>query len=99
MRQMVLKHRYGDAKMRRFLKYELDRYLFGRSTENKKEQPLFRADGPGYLHYQKGSLTLYAMQDAIGEEQLNRALAAVSSPSQGSSAPHPANPTARRYEA
>ena len=24
---MVLKQKYGDAKMRRFLKYELDRYL------------------------------------------------------------------------
>jgi len=71
---MVLKHKYGDAKMRRFLKYELDRYLFGRSTESKKEQPLFRADGPAYLHYQKGSLALYAMQDAIGEDPLNLAL-------------------------
>jgi len=72
---MVLKHRYGDAKMRRFLRYELDRYLLGRSAEGKKEQPLFRADGPTYLHYQKGSLALYAMQDAIGEGTLNRALA------------------------
>ena len=72
---MVLKHRYGDTKMRRFLRYELDRYLVGRSTESKKEQPLLRADGPAYLHYQKGSLALYAMQDAIGEEALNRALA------------------------
>ena len=62
-------------KCRRFLRYELDRYLVGRSTESKKEQPLFRADGPAYLHYQKGSLALYAMQDAIGEEPLNRALA------------------------
>ncbi|HEY3785447.1 MAG TPA: M1 family aminopeptidase [Steroidobacteraceae bacterium] len=73
---MVLKHRYGDAKMRRFLRYELDRYLLGRSTEGKKEQPLYRADGPTYLHYQKGSLALYAMQDAIGEATLNQALAA-----------------------
>ncbi len=72
---MVLRHRYGDAKMRRFLKYELDRYLLGRSTEDKKEQPLMRADGPTYLHYQKGSLALYAMQDAIGEDALARALA------------------------
>ena len=27
---MVMKQQYGDTKMRRFLKYELDRYLFGR---------------------------------------------------------------------
>jgi hypothetical protein len=43
-------------------KYELDHYLFGRSTESKKEQPLFRAGGPGYLNYQKGSLALYHLR-------------------------------------
>jgi hypothetical protein len=64
---MVLKQKYGDAKMRRFLKYELDRYLLGRGTETKQEQPLVRADGASYVHYQKGALTLYALQDAIGE--------------------------------
>ncbi len=73
---LVLKHKYGDAKMHRFLRYELDRYLMGRGAETKKEQPLMRADGPGYLHYQKGSLALYALQDMIGEDTLNRALSA-----------------------
>jgi ABC-type transport system involved in multi-copper enzyme maturation permease subunit len=73
---MVLKHRYGDAKMRRFLKYELDRYLFGRGTEQKGEQPLLRADGAAYVHYQKGALTLYALQDAIGEDAMTDALSA-----------------------
>ena len=73
---MVLKQRYGDVKMRRFLKYELDRYLLGRGTEAKEEQPLVRADGAAYVHYQKGALTLYALQDAIGEAAMNDALAA-----------------------
>ncbi|MDB5985706.1 MAG: putative rane protein [Nevskia sp.] len=73
---MVLKHKYGDTKMRRFLRYELDRYLLGRSTESKKEQPLFRADGAAYVHYSKGSLTLYALQDVIGEDAVNQALRA-----------------------
>ena len=71
---MVLKQKYGDAKMRRFLKYELDRYLLGRGTEQKQEQPLVRADGAAYVHYQKGALTLYALQDAIGEAAINDAL-------------------------
>lgn len=71
---MVMKHRYGDAKMRRFLKYELDRYLLGRGTEQKKEQPLVRADGAAYVHYQKGALVLYALQDVIGEGAMNDAL-------------------------
>jgi hypothetical protein len=73
---MVLKHKYGDAKMHRFLRYELDRYLVGRGEEQKKEQPLMRADGPTYLHYAKGSLALYALQDAIGEDAMNQALSA-----------------------
>lgn len=71
---MVLKQKYGDAKMRRFLKYELDRYLLGRGTEQKGEQPLLRADGAAYVHYQKGALVLYALQDAIGEAAMNDAL-------------------------
>jgi len=71
---MVLKQKYGDAKMRRFLKYELDRYLQGRGLEQKGEQPLLRADGAAYVHYQKGSHVLYALQDAIGEAAMNDAL-------------------------
>ena len=72
---MVLKHKYGDARMRRFLRHELDRYLAGRGSEAKAEQPLLRADGAAYVHYQKGALALYALQDAIGEEAMNDALA------------------------
>ena len=71
---MVLKQKYGDAKMHRFLKYELDRYLLGRGTEQRGEQPLLRADGAAYVHYQKGALVLYALQDAIGEAAMNDAL-------------------------
>jgi ABC-2 type transport system permease protein len=73
---MVLKEKYGDAKMQRFLKYELDRYLQGRGTEQKEERPLLRADGAAYVHYQKGALVLYALQDAIGEAAMNEALSA-----------------------
>ena len=73
---MVLKRKYGDAKMRRFLKHELDRYLRGRGFEQKGEQPLLRADGAAYVHYQKGALTLYALQDVIGEAAMDDALSA-----------------------
>jgi len=73
---MVLKHKYGDAKMKRFFKYELDRYLSGRGMESKQELPLYRTDGVAYVHYRKGCLALYALQDAIGEDAVNRALAA-----------------------
>jgi hypothetical protein len=73
---MVLKKKYGDDKMRRFLKYELDRYLQGRGTEQKGEQPLLRADGAAYVHYQKGAHALYALQDVIGEKAMDDALSA-----------------------
>ncbi len=71
---MVLKKKYGEEKMRRFLKYELDRYLAGRGTEQKGEQPLLRADGAAYVHYQKGAHALYALQDVIGEKAMADAL-------------------------
>ena len=53
----------------------LDRYLLGRGSEQKQEQPLVRADGAAYVHYQKGALTLYQLQDTIGEAAMNDALA------------------------
>jgi ABC-2 type transport system permease protein len=72
---MVMKQRYGKEKMRRFLKYELQGYLRGRGAERKKEVPLLRVENQPYIHYQKGSLVMYALQDAIGEAAVNRALA------------------------
>ena len=71
---MVMKKKYGEAKMQRFLRYELDRYLLGRGTEQKKELPLARVENQDYIHYRKGSLVMYALADYIGEENLNRAI-------------------------
>lgn len=62
--------------MHRFLQFELNTYLLGRSTESKREQPLVREDGDAYVHYNKGSLAIYALQDAIGEDAVDQALAA-----------------------
>jgi hypothetical protein len=61
-------------KMREFLKYDHDRYLRGRSREAKKELPLYKVENQGYIHYGKGSAILYALQDYIGEEKINRVL-------------------------
>ena len=73
---MVMKKKYGEAKMQKFLAYELDRYLIGRSTEQKKELPLGRVENQPYVHYRKGSLVMYALVDYIGEDNLNRAIRA-----------------------
>lgn len=72
---MVMEHEYGPAKMRRFLQYELDRYLQGRGSELLEEQPLMLVENQQYIHYRKGSVVMYALKDAIGEEAVNRALA------------------------
>jgi ABC-2 type transport system permease protein len=71
---MVMKHAIKPAMMQKFLKYELDKYLRGRSSERKKEQPLYLCEGQSYIHYQKGSLAMFALQDYIGEEKVNLAL-------------------------
>tara|TARA_B110000046_G_scaffold162006_1_gene176029 strand:- start:12717 stop:16370 length:3654 start_codon:yes stop_codon:yes gene_type:complete len=70
----VLEHQQGKSKMRKFLKKALDDYLTQRTFERKREKPLMYNDGQGYIHYQKGSLVLYALSDYIGEENLNGAL-------------------------
>jgi len=72
---MVLKNRISDAQMKRFLRYELDAYLVGRGVETVREMPLALNENQSYIHYRKGSVALYAIQDAIGEDVFNRALA------------------------
>jgi ABC-2 type transport system permease protein len=71
---MVLKHRVGPAKMRKFLRYEMDRYLGARGFEQKKEMPLARVENQAYIHYNKGSIVMYALADLIGEDKLNQAI-------------------------
>ena len=72
----VLEHTYGKSQMRKFLKDALDEYLMGRTFENKKEQPLMYNENQQYIHYNKGSLVLYALSDFIGEKKMNDALKA-----------------------
>jgi ABC-type transport system involved in multi-copper enzyme maturation permease subunit len=71
---MVMEHAYGRARMRRFLKDELDKYLAGRGGERIEELPLFRVENQQYIHYQKGSLVFYRLREELGEAAVNRAL-------------------------
>lgn len=72
---MVMKHRYGPESMKKFLAFELRNYLLQRGLERNEEKPLYRVEpGQGYIHYQKGSLVMYALQDYIGEDKVNQAL-------------------------
>ncbi len=71
---MVMEKEYGREKMKKFLQYELDRYLFGRGQETEYENPLYLAEDQQYLHYRKGSVIFYSLKDYLGEETLNAAL-------------------------
>jgi ABC-2 type transport system permease protein len=71
---MVMKQLYGEDKIRRFLKYELDSYLRNRGTEVIEELPLERVENQGYIHYRKGSLVVYLLQDRLGEDRVNAML-------------------------
>jgi len=64
----------NPMKMREFTKYDHDRYLRGRSGEREKELPIYKVENQGYIHYGKGSVILYALQDYIGEENVNSAM-------------------------
>jgi ABC-2 type transport system permease protein len=73
---MVMQHTYGAEAMKKFLRVELDNYLRGRATERNEERPLYKVEpNQGYIHYRKGSLVMYALQDYIGETAVNQALA------------------------
>jgi ABC-2 type transport system permease protein len=72
---MIMEKEYGRDMMRKFLRYEMDRYLAARGRELHKERPLLTVEAEqGYVHYRKGSMVLYYLKEMIGEDAINRAL-------------------------
>ncbi|MGO4478953.1 ABC transporter permease/M1 family aminopeptidase [Massilia sp. 2TAF26] len=71
---MTMRRSFGSSKMRRFLRYDLEEYLMGRATERKRELPLAQNEDQPYIHYRKGSLAMYLLQDLVGEETVNGVL-------------------------
>jgi len=84
-----MKQTMGAAKMRRFLRYNLDLYLMGRATEPKKELPLAQNENQDYIHYRKGSLAMYLLADLIGEDKINGALRGMLVQFAGQAPPYP----------
>lgn len=70
----VMSKKYGEENTRKYLKYELDRYLRGRAGETRHEPPLALVQNEPYVWYNKGALVMYALSDYIGEDKLNAAL-------------------------
>ncbi len=71
---MVQEAEYGPSQMRKFLKYELDRYLSGRGGEVVEELPIALNENQQYIHYRKGSVVMYALKDYLGEETVDKVL-------------------------
>lgn len=71
---LVMEQMYGHEQVRKFLKYELDRYLRDRGTEAVEELPLARVEEQGYIHYRKATVVMYGLRDAMGEAVVDRAL-------------------------
>lgn len=71
---MVMEKEYGRDRMKKFLKYEMDGYLRGRSTEFEAERPLMKTEHQAYIHYQKASVVMYYLKEMIGEANVNKAL-------------------------
>ncbi len=85
---MVMKHKFGADKMRKFLKYEQDRYLAGRQLDPNGEYPLYHVLNQQHIYYQKASCVMYAMQDYIGEENFDKAMSAFIKANQFQRAPY-----------
>ena len=88
---MAMKHLYGPDQIRKFLKFELDSYLRARGGEAVEELPLERVEDQAYIHYRKGSLVMYRLQDEVGEAAVNRSLRHLLKDYAFKGAPYPAS--------
>ncbi len=71
---LVMEQHYGKEQVRRFLKYELDRYLSSRGGAVLEELPLDRVEDQQYIYYRKGSVAMYWAKEALGEDVVDRAM-------------------------
>lgn len=71
---LVMEREYGEHQVRKFLSWEMDRYLAGRSNDQKGELALNRVEGGAYIHTHKGAVNMYALRDYVGEDVVNRSL-------------------------
>ncbi|HXK39856.1 MAG TPA: M1 family aminopeptidase, partial [Candidatus Paceibacterota bacterium] len=70
---MVMEKTYGPQSVRDFYRFEMDRYLRGRSSFATENSLLRVADQP-HVYYHKGAVAMYTLREHIGEERVNVAL-------------------------
>ncbi|MEL6941608.1 MAG: M1 family aminopeptidase, partial [Bacteroidota bacterium] len=71
---MVLKEKYGIEKVEQFLAHQYDDYVKGMRQQKIAEPPLMLVGKEEHIYYNKGALCMYALQEEIGETQVNAAL-------------------------
>lgn len=71
---LVMEQTFGREHIGKFLRSQLDSYLAGRTREASAERPLLLVENQAYIHYNKGSVALYALRDLIGDSAMTRAL-------------------------
>jgi hypothetical protein len=70
---MIVERSFGKQFMRRYLQAENQLYFTQRYSD-EKELPLARSYGQPFVYYQKGSLAMYALKEALGPQRINDAL-------------------------
>lgn len=86
---MVMRKTRGQAHLRRYLRYELDRYLRWRAGDPRPEPPIVRVVGQDYVAYSKGGIAMYLLQERLGEEAVSRALRSLLARYRFKGAPYP----------
>ncbi|MEO1052290.1 MAG: M1 family aminopeptidase [Bacteroidota bacterium] len=71
---MVTRREYDEEHLHQIMLYELNRYLSGRKQEAIQERPLALVEDQQYIHYGKGLINMYALQDYVSEDSVNMAL-------------------------
>ena len=70
---MVLKKKYSKEKVQQFL--ELQKEIYDNKRKKAKSEPsLALVENQDFVHYYKGALAMYRLQEQIGEDQVNLAL-------------------------
>ena len=72
---MVTRQEYNQKIIDRYIKDRIDAYFRGRARETQAEAPMAASNREvTYVNYDKGMVVMNALQDYIGEDNLNSAL-------------------------
>ncbi|WP_339812612.1 M1 family aminopeptidase [uncultured Imperialibacter sp.] len=75
---MAIRNEFSEETVRRFLKYDVDQYLSGRTKEGVRENSLDNAtQGQSYIYYNKAAVAFNILQDFLGPGAVAQSFAAL----------------------